>query len=62
MDDDIYVKIQDKSILDSEIIQETESKNPGFDINLGYNYYDVSLLASAVYNGRKELSPTGSRY
>jgi len=54
--DNIYYRIQNKTILDSEIIQKMESKDPGFDdfnlIDTGYNW---SLLMYAVVYGRKEL-------
>jgi len=56
--DNIYYKIWDEAILDSEIIQETESEkcnNPGFDINLGCRDYDQSLLMYAVDYSREEL-------
>ena len=52
----IYNKIWDEAILDSEIIQETESlkhQDPKFDINSLQNGWP--LLMDAVYNGREEL-------
>jgi len=51
-------KILDRAIIDSEIIQETESlkrNDPKFDINLGCGYHNWSLLLCAVFNDRKEL-------
>jgi len=53
----IYEKTWNKSIPDSEIIQEIESvKNiPGFNINLGCDNSGWSLLMYAVYYSRKDL-------
>jgi len=54
----IYDKLSGESILDSEIIQEIESaksKNPEFDINLGCDGDNRSLLMHAVWKDRKEL-------
>ena len=53
----IYKKIWDEEILDSEIIQEMESakKIPGFDINLTHDDNGWSLLTAAVWQDRKEL-------
>jgi len=51
--DNMRYKIWDKSIIDSEIIQEIEI--PSFDINLECNEDNWSLLMAAVYMDRKEL-------
>jgi len=52
----IYIKVQDKTILDSEIIQETESaKISRFDINKTCNEVNWSLLMTAANMNRKEL-------
>jgi len=51
-------KIWVGSYSDSEIIQETEflkRNDPKFDINLGDDYRNWSLLLCAVFNDRKEL-------
>jgi len=56
--DNIRNKIWDKAILDSEIIQETESVKrnyPRFDINFIQDGDDWRLLMGAVYWKRKEL-------
>jgi len=55
--DEIRNKIMDKAILDSEIIQEMESakKIPGFDINLGCDGVNCSLLIYATYYCREDL-------
>ena len=53
----IYDKIRQTGIDDSKIIQDIEhaKETPGFDINLGHNKDNLSLLMTAVYHGRKEL-------
>jgi len=54
----IFDKITQSDIDDSEIIQETESakrNDPKFDINLGCNEDNWSLLMVAVLYNRKEL-------
>ena len=50
-------KIMDKAILDSEIIQDVESAKeiPGFDIDLGCNEENWSLLMVAVDSSREDL-------
>jgi len=52
---DIYKKICDGAILDSEIIQDIVCKKGNFDINLGCGYQNWLLLMYAVFKDRKEL-------
>jgi len=55
--DMICRKIMNASILDTEVIQETESlkQDSGFDINSAWEYNNCSILINAVLQSRKEL-------
>ena len=56
--ENLHKKINNEAILDSEIIQEMESlkrNDPKFDINLGDDYRNWSLLMYAVDNCREDF-------